>query len=748
MIGIVNKLKSKEAISSDESFLLAQMVSERLISPTERDVALQIIIQVLDNWENISRDTQEIWGDLIESAGFYPYINKIGFNSSDLGYGLRKETHYSRALNKYFHDGQKELSELIFSGKNVVASAPTSFGKSLLIEEIVASKKYNNIVIIQPTLALLDETRQKLSKYRDEYKIIVRTSQEYSAEKKNIFLLTAERILEYENLPTIDFLVLDEFYKLSNLRGDNRSNVLNNAFLKIMKNKNCQFYLLGPNIDKVSEDFLAKYNAIFYQTNYSLVSTETVNKFENVTVRVGNKVEEEDLFKLLDEMDEQTLIFCSSPATARTLAFSYCKHLESKNDNEFSKLPLIEWIDSNISWGWSLTKCLSLKIGVHDGAMPKHITTSTIRYFNEKRLMYLFCTNTIIEGVNTSAKNVVFYDNYIGKRQVDYFDYANIRGRAGRLMEHFVGRIINLKKPPEKERVDVDIPLIDQNPIDSEVLVNLDEDRVKDINDNKKRYNEFKSLDGDLQSILKRNAVSIEGQINILNQLEKDIVTPSGYDLIYWNQPDRYLHKHINYILDLCWENLSTQSERQSFGQKDWVRNKIVSVCYGNSIGKMIENDINYYLKDLAQKKNFAYSSIGEIYKAFPEESQIKIDNVIEKLFAFQKNWQQYRAPKWLNVVDSLQKYVCKKHGKISGDYSYVAEMVENSFIQPSLRILLEYGIPQNAVEIVQRVLGGAKLNLDTLSEDDLFDYIKNNISLFEKVLKKYELEILQRTIL
>ena len=39
-----------------------------------------------------------------------------------------------------------------------------------------------------------------------------------------------------------------------------------------MKNKNCQFYLLGPNIDKVSEDFLAKYNAIFYQTksNYKL----------------------------------------------------------------------------------------------------------------------------------------------------------------------------------------------------------------------------------------------------------------------------------------------------------------------------------------------------------------------------------------------------------------------------------------------------------------------------------------------
>lgn len=70
------------------------------------------------------------------------------------------------------------------------------------------------------------------------------------------------------------------------------------------------------------------------------------------------------------------------------------------------------------------------------------------------------------------------------------------------------------------------------------------------------------------------------------------------------------------------------------------------------------------------------------------------------------------------------------------GDYSYVAEMVENSFIQPSLRILLEYGLPQNAVETVRRVLKSSKLNIDKLTEEELFDYIKSNISVFrvEKV--------------
>jgi hypothetical protein len=48
---------------------------------------------------------------------------------------------------------------------------------------MVASKKFKNILIIQPTLALLDETRKKLKKYQEDYKIIIKTSQEYSAEK-------------------------------------------------------------------------------------------------------------------------------------------------------------------------------------------------------------------------------------------------------------------------------------------------------------------------------------------------------------------------------------------------------------------------------------------------------------------------------------------------------------------------------------------------------------------------------------
>lgn len=749
MVDIAEKLYKHIPITEEESFELAQDVSRKILDYNTIHDGLELIIHIADNWNQIPEVTKEIWGELFEAVGFYPYLDKLKLNSADFGYLLRKEYHHSDNLGKYFHEGQKELSKLLFSGKNVIASAPTSFGKSLLIEEVVASNQYKNIVIIQPTLALLDETRQKLSKYKDKYKIIVRTSQSADLTKGNIFLLTAERVCEYVDLPQIDFLVLDEFYKLSNNRGDNRSSVLNIAFLKVMKNKHCQFYMLGPNIDSVSQEFKKKYNAEFYHTDYTLVSTEEINSYNEVQIRKGNKVKESNLFEILDNIKEQTLIFCASPSTARNLAFAYYKHME-KNSKAINanKLPLMDWIDENISWGWSLTKCLAYRIGVHDGSMPKHITTSTIRYFNENKLTYLFCTNTIIEGVNTSAKNVIFYDNKIGTKDVDYFDYSNIKGRAGRLMEHYVGRIINLKKPPEKEIVAIDIPFVDQNPIEREVLVNLEVDDVKDINDNKSRYYEFKSLDEELQEIIKRNAVSIEGQLRIIETLEVDIKDPQKQKLIFWSQTKNLLYHQLYYILDLCWENLTTENERKSFKvTKKWIANKLVSICYGNSIGEIIGNDIFYNLKKISKERGFNYSTLSDICKKYPEHSQKIIDNAIETVFAFQRNWQLYRAPKWINVVDSLQKYVCKKHNKISGDYSYVADMIENSFIEQPFRILMEYGLPQNAVEIIQNLFRLHRNNLQEVAEDEVLIIIKNNMNVMKKILKEYEYDILSRII-
>jgi len=745
---LLQKLQQHKKITNDECFDLATYITT-LINATDelsKQNGRNVLILMLDNWHNISESYKGILIDIIEAAGFYPYLEKMQISLGDLDAEIRLAYHKSANVeNRYFHSKQKEIADLIKKHVNVIVSAPTSFGKSLLIEEIVASHQYHDIVIIQPTLALLDETRRKLKKHCDFYKIIVKTTQAVSDIKGNIFLLTAERVLEYPNMPDIQLLVLDEFYKLSNQRGDNRSNILNTAFIRIMRNPYCRFYMLGPNIDSIPEGFTQEYNAVFYKTDFSMVLTEEDNRYDAVSVRRGNKVVEDDIFGVLDELKEQTLIYCSSPSTARKLAFGYCAHLTENGVVCIPDLPLVAWINDNLSYKWSLAKCLQYEIAVHDGAMPKHITSSTIHYFNENKIRYLFCTNTIIEGVNTSAKNVIYYDNKIGKRKIDYFDYSNIRGRAGRLMEHFVGKIINLKKPPQAAITKVDFPFYEQNPVSSEVLVNLDENDVKNINDNLARYSAFKAQDPELQEILKRNGVSIEGQQQLLKILMADLAVPSKRRLIIWSGIDSSLYERLTYIFNLCWKNLSTEDERKSFGSQGWVVYKIVRSCHRTSIAQMIDNDIEYEAKKLAEEKGVAYTTVEAIFLAYPVEIQERVDTVIEKLFALQKNWLQYRAPKWINVVNSLQKYATFKLGLASGDYSYVAEMIENEFIQSGLRILLEYGVPRSAIQKIQVIMQTHGINISQISEDKAIEIINAHVDDFKEHLIDYEIDILNR---
>src|SRR5690606_26933064 len=161
---VIYNLENLETLDFNQSFDYAQYCSHLL--KTEEILGRKIIINALNNWHKISLSTQEMWVELVETSGFYPYLLKEECNNLDsIPALLRKELHRSENIpSRYFHEEQLELFKHLNTNKNVIVSAPTSFGKSLLVEEVIASKRYKNIVIIQPTLALLDETRRKLLK--------------------------------------------------------------------------------------------------------------------------------------------------------------------------------------------------------------------------------------------------------------------------------------------------------------------------------------------------------------------------------------------------------------------------------------------------------------------------------------------------------------------------------------------------------------------------------------------------------
>ena len=47
-------------------------------------------------------------------------------------------------------------------------------------------------------------------------------------------------------------------------------------------------------------------------------------------------------------------------------------------------------------------------------------------------------------------------------------------------------------------------------------------------------------------------------------------------------------------------------------------------------------------------------------------------DQAIEEAFHIYRHWFQFTVPKAFRVVDSLQRYVCEKHGKKAGSYSLI----------------------------------------------------------------------------
>lgn len=723
---IIEILDEIQNISYEQSFSFSLECARLLANGKKEDEirVRQIVIHVLNAWGKIPSETYPIWNDIIESVGFYPYLefNMPDMKGDSLSDEIRINSYRSDYLGKiYMHKKQKKLSKLLMQEKNVIASAPTSFGKSLLIEEIVASNKYKNIVIIQPTLALLDETRLKLKKYNGQYKIIVRTSQLPSEDKGNLFLLTAERVMEYELLPHIDLLIIDEFYKLSLKRVDERADVLNNAFLKIINQFNSKFYFLGPNIDGVTEGFEERYNAVFFKTQFSLVDCNVKDlsgRFDiNKSQRTLDKEKLPVLCDLLDELaDEQTLIYCSSPSRARRLAKAYYEHLVKNECKQVEKVPLIEWIENNVSENWSLAKELKYGIAIHDGSLQKHIGASIIKYFNEGRLKCIFCTSTIIEGVNTSAKNVVLYDGTKGGKDIDFFDYSNIKGRSGRMMEHYVGCIYNFVPIPKQESIIIDIPFYEQDKdiLTDEILVNINQEDVKkQVLD---RYNRLYEIEPELLKIIKKNGTNVNGQMNIYYALERDILT-NKYNYIAWSQLPNW--DKLNYILEIANNNTYNIESKHGIFSVQQLATYIDKYRKDKSIMQIIQNI--YELK-ISKIKN-----VNDIKK------EKYWDEAIETGFHIYRHWFQFIVPKTFRVVDSLQRYVCEKHNKKAGSYSYFVQQLENDFLKENLSILTEYGIPNDTIRRI------AKYIPENLDEDGVILYIKKNMNRISSELLQYE---------
>ncbi len=361
------------------------------------------------------------------------------------------------------HPEQLNILSKIEKNDALIISAPTSFGKTFCIFEYIARFKPDSIVLIVPTLALVEEYYKKIiKKYRDgfiKYKIYTNISEEkiYDFTRKNIFILTHDRVVQESviaKLEKIDFLVIDEVYKLETDKTDDRVLVLNMAYYYLAK-KAAKYVLLAPFIKEILDYDQLEKKPVFYRSDYSPVVNNIVQK---------KIISDEERFAKCQEIieslvGEKTLIYFAT-VTGKYGMYTYIDSVIA-NEPEVDSMPgevsaFIQWASEEIHDEWCVITALKHGYLLHNGQIPVGTRIFQINQYGEQLgFDKMLCTSTLLEGVNTTAENIVIVQparKYAKEGECfSSFDFFNLVGRTGRLNEHLIGNAYYIQGPRDVE---------------------------------------------------------------------------------------------------------------------------------------------------------------------------------------------------------------------------------------------------------------------------------------------------------
>ncbi len=696
---------------SDWDGFFSSLINE-FNSHTNSHLVQDIVIRALERKEDIPNAF--ILDHLLAELGLFPYVDMENATNKD----KIKQNLFTTPQDetKTFHVRQAEVFHRLMSGENIVLSAPTSFGKSLLIEALVASNEFNNIVIVVPTIALIDELKKKLFKYSNDYKVITQVTQKPN--DRNIFIFTQERVLEYELFSSVDFFIIDEFYKLApTKKNDERCDRLNLAFRTLYSKCN-RFYMLGPRINGLATGITEELRCTFLKFDtYATVATneffyplETQSKKDDVL----DVERDEKLFKLLSDIGrkEQTVIYCKSPKRVSSLMSRLLEsNLLEKDDRNDE---LAQWLSDNFHHDWSLIEGVKHGIAYHHAQLPRAVGALVVDLFNESKINILICTSTLIEGVNTNAKNIVVYDDCITRKtKLDMFTFNNIAGRSGRMFEHFVGNVYIFGEKPQIELPSIDMPVVTQSEKASEsLLLQLGEDVTTENQDKVKKFYDQKVLP--VQLLLRHQGIDPNRLIGFAEALIENCGAWNSKMVWDSTHPNAGQLRHLSEIL-FKYFNIGSMAGGTVRTNAQLYR-KLIDIIKQVDDKELIKQDHLFW-----SKKNKGYS----------------IDDSVQAVFSFKKNLVNYNLPKIIYAVSDIQEVIFKRFEYAHGDYRPFAAALEHFYLPVVISSLEEFGIP---TQVARKVIANTHFeNVDDV--DDVLEKLANSndgdfsyLSNFEKV--------------
>lgn len=425
---------------------------------------------------------------ILSKLGNFPALNLLNFEV-DLPYDRRIEANTKKIIQKVtgqegavFTDAQYQLFKRLKNSNYFSFAGPTSMGKSFIIKafirNVMNSENKSNIVILVPTRALINQfvsdLREELSnELRNNNYDIHSTfdSALLDPKKKQVFVLTPERLLSLlsdNEKPNLGILFVDEAHKLS-AEKDYRSITLYLAIEKAIRYyKNLAVYFSSPNVSN-PEVYLELFNIenkSTFKTNETpvgqnlfyidLVTRECkyFSELEVINIPINDMDYYTDSLNTVLKLgsDGANIIYCNSTDStvnnARDFIYlvnnSFIKSLTSAQLKDLDDA--INTISEVIHPQYFLIDCLKNGVGFHFGRLPHIVRVKIEKLFKKGIIKFLFCTSTLLEGVNLPAKNIFILNNRKGRAKMSKIDFWNLAGRAGRLNFELFGNIFCIRE--------------------------------------------------------------------------------------------------------------------------------------------------------------------------------------------------------------------------------------------------------------------------------------------------------------
>lgn len=286
----------------------------------------------------------------------------------------------------------------------------------------------------------------------------------------------------------IDFLFVDEAHKISDRGG--RSTYYYKVIAQLSKMKemptvifaspnipNPEVYLsLIPkiNIDEVKK-LASKYTPVC-QFKYFLDLCEGqayfYNDYSKSLSSIGKIPQEDELSDIVNRVGstQQNIIYCNSRQKVVDYAVQYASKLPIKDDEKL--ISLANDIRNEVHNDCYLADLIQRGVAYHVGYLPTNIRLRIEKSFVDGILRTIFCTSTLVEGVNLPADNLFITSYRNGNSNMDEVEFRNLVGRVGRIKYNLYGNVF-LIRMEDRLKTQNYIDLLQNDVPKQEISINL-----------------------------------------------------------------------------------------------------------------------------------------------------------------------------------------------------------------------------------------------------------------------------------